>query len=1018
MIRLDERSREHLEGIDHIRRPRLENRLNAAAPGQVSVLLGPPGAGKGAVLRAACRDANTSYYRVGRTRATFARFVHGLAQAVAPVAPGAFASFPRAWERALQSDSPSAVLARWLTQHLDANQHLAIDDLHDASGDPRIAEFIGALVDLRRDAALTLAAHVPGALPIALWMATERMERPIDEADLRFDRAEATMAAKQFGLALSDTEIEALLATTTGSPIAVIYALTQLRARPRARSLAAMPASFGEIAERIIARRTERERVFLFTAALFPTVDGDVLVQSGWDDADAIRAAIGADAAFMWEQGPPGGFSFHDRFRDFLARQFAARDSAFRAPVADRVVDALTRAGRYADALSVATAHGLTGAMGALLDTHGFTILESGEVGIITEALTAANEALATAADAKGSLGARALALSGYLEARAEHLDTAEAWFRLGLDKADDDDARVAIALYYARELALRRREDAFEVLAPFADSTTLPRSVLIDVRSSFAQALTAANRLDEATLRTEEAIALLEPGSPPALRAKVLARAAYVAMECDSIELARERALIAAPLAEAQCLYDVAASTYSVLYNIAYEIDDDVVACLHHLARMRDLGAKSGTLRLDLYVMLARYELFAETGDEVALADLERQLATIDKHNANREIAETLLPARAMQRLLRPTADHQATPARRALRWAQIGLYCAACGDAEQAQHAFAKSHEARAQAEARTTNVGLALLLLGLAALVGGDIERATSLMNAAADAGIETAPRLRAMRDVIAAMIAARHDRGRFVTQVGDALAALWTVSFGGMAKLIEALPLPFAHGADARGTIGTALAGQHGSMSRPAPAVVGIVDDIDASIASLFVHLDLAAPLMAEHSRAVSAWCSRIARVLGLPESQITFLSRCGLIHDIGKVRTPSEILAAPRALSSDEWTIMKEHAAEGGRIIAAMPQLRELVPIVRGHHERLDGKGYPDGLRSADIPLAARIVSVADSFNAMIGRRPYRLPLAPTDALEELQRNCGTQFDPEVVEALTRIVLGRLASSRA
>ena len=205
-------------------------------------------------------------------------------------------------------------------------------------------------------------------------------------------------------------------------------------------------------------------------------------------------------------------------------------------------------------------------------------------------------------------------------------------------------------------------------------------------------------------------------------------------------------------------------------------------------------------------------------------------------------------------------------------------------------------------------------------------------------------------------------------------------------------------------------------QVAAYRRSAPAFVRLGENIDASIEALIERLEVAAPLMAEHSRAVSSWCSRVGRVLGLSEDEITFVSRCGLIHDIGKMRTPLEILDAPRQLSRDEWAIMRDHAAEGARIVGRVPVLVPLVPIVRGHHERLDGSGYPDGLRLSTIPLASRIVSVADSFNAMIGRRPYRLPLSPTQALDELDRNRETQFDPEVVEAMVRVVLGRLAQA--
>jgi HD-GYP domain-containing protein (c-di-GMP phosphodiesterase class II) len=105
-------------------------------------------------------------------------------------------------------------------------------------------------------------------------------------------------------------------------------------------------------------------------------------------------------------------------------------------------------------------------------------------------------------------------------------------------------------------------------------------------------------------------------------------------------------------------------------------------------------------------------------------------------------------------------------------------------------------------------------------------------------------------------------------------------------------------------------------------------------------------------------------------------------------------------------------VMRRHAEDGGAIITAIPLLAQHTPAVRGHHERLDGRGYPDGLAASKIPLAARIVSVADSFNAMIGNRPYRQPMRPATALEELKRHAGTQFDPEVIEAMNDVLTKR------
>jgi putative nucleotidyltransferase with HDIG domain len=183
----------------------------------------------------------------------------------------------------------------------------------------------------------------------------------------------------------------------------------------------------------------------------------------------------------------------------------------------------------------------------------------------------------------------------------------------------------------------------------------------------------------------------------------------------------------------------------------------------------------------------------------------------------------------------------------------------------------------------------------------------------------------------------------------------------------------------------------------------------LDEVDARIDTLIVKLEARDPLTSEHSRAVSAWCSRLGRRLGLDSAEVTFAARCGLLHDVGKVATPLEVLNAPRALDDREWRLIRAHAAAGEAIVRAVPELRPFAPAVRSHHERLDGHGYPDRLPASAIPLMARIVAVADSFNAMIGRRPYRLPMPPVRALEELVRGRGTQFDPDVVEAMVDLV---------
>ncbi len=183
----------------------------------------------------------------------------------------------------------------------------------------------------------------------------------------------------------------------------------------------------------------------------------------------------------------------------------------------------------------------------------------------------------------------------------------------------------------------------------------------------------------------------------------------------------------------------------------------------------------------------------------------------------------------------------------------------------------------------------------------------------------------------------------------------------------------------------------------------------VDEVGRLIHDLLAKVEEVDPLTTEHSHAVSLWCSRIARRLSLSESEVTHIARCGLVHDLGKMKIPVGILGAARSLTDEEWTLVKAHPAMGEEIVSAIKPLRQFAATIRSHHERLDGRGYPDGLVSSQISLTTRIVTVADSFNAMIGRRPYRLPRSPGDALEQLREHRGTQFDPIVVEAMIEVV---------
>lgn len=157
------------------------------------------------------------------------------------------------------------------------------------------------------------------------------------------------------------------------------------------------------------------------------------------------------------------------------------------------------------------------------------------------------------------------------------------------------------------------------------------------------------------------------------------------------------------------------------------------------------------------------------------------------------------------------------------------------------------------------------------------------------------------------------------------------------------------------------------------------------------------------------RAVSRLSLRMAREMSLDRGQIGALVTGALLHDVGKIGVPDRILHKPARLTEEEYEAMKRHPVLGAEILAPVEDLAPAVAVVRHHHERFDGRGYPDGLRAENIPLAARIVSVADAFDSMIRSRPYGYGVPREAALEEIQKNSGTQFDPQAVRALLRVL---------
>lgn len=181
----------------------------------------------------------------------------------------------------------------------------------------------------------------------------------------------------------------------------------------------------------------------------------------------------------------------------------------------------------------------------------------------------------------------------------------------------------------------------------------------------------------------------------------------------------------------------------------------------------------------------------------------------------------------------------------------------------------------------------------------------------------------------------------------------------------------------------------------------------------TISSFVVALEAKDPHLKGHSARVSLYAGETAKAMGLSSSQVGVTRRAAILHDLGKLGVMDAILRKPGRLTAEEDALMRAHPASAVKILKPLRFLAQESDGIEHHHERYDGKGYPDGLKGEDIPLVARIIAVADAFDAMTTARPYRQPIPLDQALQEIRRHARAQFDPTVSEAFASIPLARL-----
>jgi HD-GYP domain-containing protein (c-di-GMP phosphodiesterase class II) len=177
----------------------------------------------------------------------------------------------------------------------------------------------------------------------------------------------------------------------------------------------------------------------------------------------------------------------------------------------------------------------------------------------------------------------------------------------------------------------------------------------------------------------------------------------------------------------------------------------------------------------------------------------------------------------------------------------------------------------------------------------------------------------------------------------------------------------------------------------------------------SVTALANAIDIRDTYTKAHSQEIANWAAKTARALGCTNNEIDEIYLGGLLHDIGKIGIPDAILQKPAKLDNEEWKVVKKHPTLGADLISPIRRLAGVSPMIENSHERFDGLGYPHGIKGEDIPLGARIISVVDSYSAMLDKRPYKQPYTFENIVRELKDNSGKMYDPRVVEVFLQLI---------
>jgi LuxR family maltose regulon positive regulatory protein len=690
----------------------------------------------------------------------------------------------------MSASQPVRELCDWFVEHTKrASCTMVIDDLHYATDVASVAFLADVIERTGERISWIIAARTDMGLPVATWVAYGRMDFPVGEEDLRFTPEEALATAGDAEAPADPKEVESLRVLTGGWPVALNIAL---RTRTRVRDLETASSGTREIvyrylAEQILASLPENQRRFLTASSVFSTFDGEIVERLG---ARELFAEIRRNVTFLTEISP-GEFRYHDLFREFLESELLRSGrAAWREATAEgaRLLEA--RGDERAALLLYARAADAE-AIVRILERSGLALFERGE----GAALRAAIESLPEGQTRESAMvqGLRAM-----IEAARGHFETAEPGFLAAIADSRDPAVRFNLVHRYAVEL-VRHGRDCIALLEPVALDTSVPKQAQLPVLGTLATAYAGAGSLDRAEDTIERALKLVDSETSDETRARLLQQASYV-YQFTHPDRARKYAGLAIELAVARNLYDVAARACSVQYAILYNETTDPIGLLRILDQLGEYARKGGSEQTRLYGLIASYDLEVERGEESALAQLDRELA---ESQAALPLAsnEMLVPARALRETWSGNfsrayelicGSSQRNDERRAVAVTLAALCAFAAGMPAQGDTSVLEANELFEGGAAASMQIIRARLFLALAEMLRGRAREAHRHLSAAEKAVSPSMSQLRAFVHAVRAAYRARMTQSDDSAAWPAALERLRAVHFGGIARMLAALP----------------------------------------------------------------------------------------------------------------------------------------------------------------------------------------------------------------------------------